>query len=610
MKKTRLFIVFCFHLTLLKSQSVPFQRVATLGKGMALSWLERYWLGDPYRNFADYFDVNGIQNRKNDLLVMKQMGNKTLRLPVWFTGWYSTSSTNPTVLTPQYFTAVDSFVRWTNDLDMNIIIDYHLGELNRQNLSTETVRIANIWKSIAARYATSNPNRVFFEIYNEPYDLTSAEWKNAANSIVASIRTVAPAHTLIVGGTQYNDINYLDSLGTLRDNNIIYTFHFYEPFIFTHQGATWVENGLPMATTGIPFPYNGATMPTMNPLAKNTWGESSYQYYNINGTVEAINNQLRVAYLWQTAKQRPVYCGEFGSDALYGDVASRCRLLKTIRQTLEAWKIPFAWWDWDGGFKMFTGNTPSVSALPECFVDAWGMTTIPPPPSTGNDLSVDLSANVAAYQPYTSIIYKLVVTNKGTTAFSNINIAFPFPPNMVNDGSVNSSIGKWSEVCSGGIKCYTWAIPTLVANTSADLTLSLFNLNTTQPITGVAKLLSSTPADVQTNNNQSILKLNRVAQNAASIVKKPTQRIPVVIQSIYPSITEGDMMVRLESIVEREIPFFIINSLGKTIKTMVQKIDKGTNRFSLDVCDLPQGVYFITPDGSKAKQVPTKFVKM
>lgn len=608
MKKTILFLVFGLQLTLLQSQSVPFQRVTTLGKGMALSWLERYWLGDPDRNFANYFDINSLQNRKNDLLVMKQMGIKTLRLPVWFTGWYSTSSTNPTVLTPQYFAAVDSFVRWTNDLDMNIIIDYHMGELNRQNLATETVRIANIWKNVAARYATSNPNKVFFEIYNEPAEITSTEWKNAANSIVQSIRTVAPKHTLIVGGTQYNDIKYLDSLGTLRDTNIIYTFHFYEPFIFTHQGASWVDNGLPVATTGIPFPYNAPTMPPMNPLSRNTWGESSYQYYNVNGTVEAINNQLRVAYQWQTANNRPVYCGEFGSDAIYADAASRCRLLKTIRQTLEAWKIPFAWWDWDGGFKMFTGNTPSVSALPECFVDAWGIPTTPP--TNGNDLSVDLTANVAAYQPYSTIGYKITVKNNGTTAFSNVNIAFPFPENMVNGGSVTPSVGKWSEYCSGGVKCYTWAIPSLAANASANLNLSLFNLNTTQPITGVAKLLSSTPVDAQTSNNQSVLTLNRVPQNAASIIKKPTQRIPVVIQSIYPSITEGDMMVRLESIVDREIAFFIYNALGKTVKTMIQKIDKGSNRFTLDVWDLPQGIYFITPDGSKAKQVPTKFVKM
>ncbi len=37
------------------------------------------------------------------------------------------------------------------------------------------------------------------------------------------------------------------------------------------------------------------------------------------------------------------------------------------------------------------------------------------------------------------------------------------------------------------------------------------------------------------------------------------------------------------------------------VKTMIQKIDKGNNRFALDVRDLPQGIYFITPDGSKAK---------
>ena len=260
---------------------------------------------------------------------------------------------------------------------------------------------------------------------------------------------------------------------------------------------------------------------------------------------------------------------------------------------------------------MFTGNTPSVSTLPECFVDAWGITTTPPPPPpNGSDLSVDLTANVAAYQPYTTISYKITVKNNGTTTFSNVNIAFPFPQNIVNGGSATTSVGKWSEVCSGGIKCYTWAIPSLAANGSATLTLSLFNLNTTQSITCVATLLSSTPADVQTTNNQSVLTLNRVPQNAASIIKKPTQRIPVVIQSIYPTITEGDMMVRLESIVDREIPFFIINSLGKTVKTLVHKIDKGSNQFALDVWDLPQGVYFLTPDGTKAKQVPTKFVKM
>ena len=612
MKKSLFLIVFGLQFTLLSAQSVPFQRVATLGKGMAISWLERYWLGDPNRNFDGYVDMNRLQSRKSELLVMKQMGIKTLRLPVWFSGWYSASPTNPTLVTPQYFAAVDSFIQWTNELGMNIILDYHQGSLNSANKNTETDRIANIWKQVAARYATTNPNRVFFEIYNEPNNITSSEWKIAANRIVDAIRTATSVHTLIVGGVQFNDIKYLDSLGTLRDNNIIYTFHFYEPFIFTHQGASWIENGVPVATKGIPFPYNAATMPPFNVVAQNTWGESSYNAYPTKGTVETILNQLKVAFQWQTNNQRPVYCGEFGSDGVNADAASRCLLLKTVRQTLEGWKIPFAWWDWDGEFKMFKGSTPSVSALPECFLDAWGVTsTVVTTPTTNGDISVNLSANVTAYQPYTTINYQIAVKNNSTTPFTNVKIEFVYPTNTTNGGTATPSVGKWSEVCSGGIKCYTWTIPTLAPNATATLTVPLFNLNTRFQIVATTKLLSSVPTDVQTNNNQSILLLNKVTSHAHYLnTNKPTQLIPVVIQSIDPTITEGDMVMQLESIVEREMPFSIVNSWGATVKTFQLMIDKGSNKLPIDVWDLPQGIYFITPDGVKGRKIPMKFVKM
>ncbi len=619
MKKSLFLCAFCLQFIGLFSQSLPFQRAATLGKGMALSSLERYWLGDPARNFADYFDVNRLQSRKNELHVMKQMGIKTLRLPVWFSGWYSSSASNPTLQTPQYYAAVDSFVQWTNDLDMNIIIDFHQGNLTNANKGTETQRIANIWQQIAAHFASSNPNRVFFEIYNEPDGISSPDWKIVANQIVTAIRTKAPAHTLIVGGVIFNDVTALDQMGALFDNNIIYTFHFYEPFIFTHQGASWVENGVPVATKGIPFPFNAATMPPMNNLVRNTWGESSYTDYSFEGTADFINKQLLVAYQFQTKYQRPVYCGELGSDAVFADLASRCRLLKTVRQTLENWKIPYAWWDWDGGFSMFRNNTPALSNLPDCFLDAWGITTNPATGSgsgsgtgtpTNGDIAVELTANVVAYQPYSNITYKITLKNNGTTAFSNVKIELPFPTNTVNGGAATPSVGKWIEFC-GNTKCNTWTIPTLTANGTATLTIPVFNLNTTQTVVATAKLLSSSPTDVQTANNQSVVTLNKITANALlTNYTKPTQLLPVVIQSIDPTITEGDMMLQIESLIEKETAISIYNSIGTRLKTLQLKVEKGNSRQPIDVWDLPQGIYFIAIDGVKMGRVPLKFVKM
>jgi acetate kinase len=49
----------------------------------------------------------------------------------------------------------------------------------------------------------------------------------------------SPYHTLIVGPSSWNSYSDLNLLPVYTDSNLIYTFHFYDPFVFTHQGATW-----------------------------------------------------------------------------------------------------------------------------------------------------------------------------------------------------------------------------------------------------------------------------------------------------------------------------------------------------------------------------------
>ncbi|TGV82236.1 glycosyl hydrolase, partial [Mesorhizobium sp. M2D.F.Ca.ET.145.01.1.1] len=40
---------------------------------------------------------------------------------------------------------------------------------------------------------------------------------------------------------------------TIPDDNIIWTFHSYDPFLLTHQGATWAGDFIPYVT-GLPYP--------------------------------------------------------------------------------------------------------------------------------------------------------------------------------------------------------------------------------------------------------------------------------------------------------------------------------------------------------------------
>jgi endoglucanase len=380
----------------IQAQTTAFRQAREMGKGMNLSWLENWWSGSTSQNHRDYLDLSQLQNRKNDMAVMRQMGIKTLRLPVWFHGWFENEPPY-TLVKPQYYRAIDSFISWTKANNMRLIIDFHHGELSNARRQSEVLRVATLWKRIASRYANTETNHVLFEIYNEPFDYPTTVWRPLAIQIIDSIRTVAPRHTIIVGGSGWNGIDELSPLGVLPDTNLIYTFHFYDPFIFTHQGAEWVDNnGAPVSTKNIPFPYVPALMPPLNALARGTWGQQAYEGYSTWGNANKMITTLQIARNWQQTNNRPVFCGEFGSYKPFSDEASRCRHLKVTREILDTWQIPYALWEFDQGFSIFQG-APALSNISSCMRDAWGIFP--------NDLKTISKENIRLYpNPTTSFL--------------------------------------------------------------------------------------------------------------------------------------------------------------------------------------------------------------
>jgi hypothetical protein len=94
------------------------------------------------------------------------------------------------------------------------------------------------------------------------------------------------------------------------------------------------------------------------------------------------------------------------------------------------------------------------------------------------------------------------------------------------------------------------------------------------------------------------------------IIYKPTQLIPVVIQKVNPTITESEIAVELESLIDKTIEFSISNAMGQTVLLQQIAIEKGLNKVAFDVSQLPQGLYFIQTNVGNGRSVPTKFIKM
>jgi endoglucanase len=106
-------------------------------------------------------------------------------------------------------------------------------------------RFIALWRAIAERYA-KEPTIAGYGILNEPAVETGiGEWKALAERTIASIREVDPNHAVFVErvnaiGKDYSE-NADRNFFRVSDPNTIYEFHFYKPFHFTHQSASWVD---------------------------------------------------------------------------------------------------------------------------------------------------------------------------------------------------------------------------------------------------------------------------------------------------------------------------------------------------------------------------------
>jgi endoglucanase len=340
------------------NRAIVFKRAESLDNGISISWLEQTW--NP-----NLLDTSEIKSR--DLKLLNKLGFKTIRLPVAFE-YYELQH----IPMEKVLERIDAVVNECDKYGFKLIIDNHYGNLNDNNYVEETQRTIKIWTLLAKRYFNRNPDNLFFEPYNEPPHMDPAIWKDMIYNIVTAIRKTDKRRTLLVGASNYNSIYELSRFVRLADENIIYTFHFYEPFLFTHQGAEWI--GDQEATIGVPFPYNGEIFPRLNPRAKNTPGESNYNEYRVDGNERSIKDKLQLVKTWGDKYHVPILCGEYGVYNKYADIDSRCRYIKAVRGELKALKIPGILWDYNTSFSIFEGN-PSIKNLPDCMKNAIGYTT-------------------------------------------------------------------------------------------------------------------------------------------------------------------------------------------------------------------------------------------
>lgn len=287
---------------------------------------------------------------KDDIRKISSMGVDHVRLPIDFE-LVEDADGNEIEAGYQY---INNAISWCIANNLNIILDLHKtagyvfddAGYSSDFFHSEKLqhRFVCLWEKLAGRYGEYSQN-VAFELLNEVVDASCRdEWNQIAEKTIKAIRTIAPDTWILLGGTRSNSVTTIKDLGKPYDDKIAYNFHCYEPLIFTHQAAYWVEN-MP-ADYAVDYPkVIGFYIEENNRLIDHNYAQPILPYSDMMSGKEFFRaffaEAVRIADMYNV----PLYCGEYGViDNV--DTDATLRWFQDIHDVFEECQIGRAVWSY------------------------------------------------------------------------------------------------------------------------------------------------------------------------------------------------------------------------------------------------------------------------
>lgn len=303
-------------------------------------------LHDWFENFDDITDIKFKKFIRQDFENMKALGCDHIRLPVEF--FDATGPAPDFTIDPMFFMFIDEVVNWAEELEMYLIIDNHSFSDRYITLPEVADTLLAIWPQVAARYK-SHSDFILYEILNEPHGIYDETWNDIQQEVLEAIRELDQKHTIILGASNWYNYNHLHLMPEFSDTNLIYTFHFYDPFLFT--AASEVV---------IPYPYDPVRMPDMPIDWVGDWYEELYNEYPSQANDEYLYKLIDTVVNFREERNVPVYCGEFGVNMVNSEVEDRAYWIETVRGYLEENNISWAMWTYTDYMGIFDPATPQL----------------------------------------------------------------------------------------------------------------------------------------------------------------------------------------------------------------------------------------------------------
>lgn len=227
-------------------------------------------------------------------------------------------------LSAYYFSTLDTMVQAATAADLHVILDLHNFMECADDVTACRPKVMAFWAQMSEHYKSA-PDTVMFEILNEPYGPVNDVWNDMIVENLNIIRKTNPERNVVVGPVSWNNFSQLDKLKLPEaDRHLIVTFHYYDPFPFTHQGASWTPQFKDVS--GIRWtPDEGAAQ---------------------------LNADFDKVQAWSQKANRPIFMGEFGAYDK-APMESRIAWTNAVARAAEARGWAWGYWQFDSNFIVY-----------------------------------------------------------------------------------------------------------------------------------------------------------------------------------------------------------------------------------------------------------------
>ncbi len=259
------------------------------------------------------------------------LGFKHVRIPIRWEPAERSSATLPYTINPAFLNRIKQAVDSALNNGLHAIINMHHHDSLFANPDLRKARFLAQWKQISV-FFKDYPDRLLFELLNEPHgNLTPEKWNIFISDALKTIREDNPSRIVVIGTSEWGGLGGLPYIKLPDDENIILTVHYYNPFQFTHQGASWVGNGT-----------------EANAWLGTKWNDSETER-------EVVQQDFAPLKAFGIKHKIPVHIGEFGAYSK-ADQKSRVKWTTYLSRYLESLGWSWAYWEFSAGFGIYDPN--------------------------------------------------------------------------------------------------------------------------------------------------------------------------------------------------------------------------------------------------------------